>query len=116
MVKLSSSACKYASPRYRNVALPLQNQQQIIFYRCEHAMSVVAVVVDEVVVAVEAVTSKSSDLKRTATEFQTMIWMNKELSVRHENVINLQFNFNILPMKQEINVSTILDVSMTLLN
>ena len=55
-------------------------------------MSVVAVVVDEVVVAVEVVTSTSSDLKRTVTEFQTMIWMNKEFSVRHENVIN-QFKY-----------------------
>ena len=55
-------------------------------------MSVVAVVVDEVVVAVEVVTSTSSDLKRTVTEFQTMIWMNKEFSVKHENVFN-QFKY-----------------------
>jgi hypothetical protein len=40
-------------------------------YRCEHATSVV--VVDEVVVEAEAVTSTSYDLKTTATEFQTMI-------------------------------------------
>lgn len=38
---------------------------------CEDALSVVAV--DEVAVAVEAVTSTSSDPKRTATGFQTRI-------------------------------------------